>query len=65
MYIILQEKTLFLTGGLTIHEDFIVITACNLNNETDHIYKFNINDQLDMDLSETTLTSRILSMSSR
>lgn len=42
-----------------------MVTACNLNNETNHIYKFNIMDQLDTDLAETILTSRILSMSSK
>lgn len=45
--------------------DFIVLAASNLDNETDHIYTFHVSEQLDLDLAVTFGTNRILSMSSR
>ncbi|KAI1703786.1 RIC1 domain-containing protein [Ditylenchus destructor] len=60
-----QERALLITGGVSVFQDFILVSACNVDNESEAIYAFNIADQLDLDTAIVLQTNRILLMSSR
>lgn len=63
--ILFQERALLITGGVSVFQDFILVSACNVENETEAIYVFNIADQLDLDTAILLQTNRVLLMSSR
>lgn len=50
---------------MTVFENFILVSAYDTNLETENIYIFNHEDQLDLDLADKMRTSRVLFMSSR
>ncbi|CAD5217774.1 unnamed protein product [Bursaphelenchus xylophilus] len=60
-----QEKALFVTGGVTVFEDFIVACACDTSQEAENIYIFHHEDQLDLDSAEKLRTGRVLFMNSK
>ncbi|CAD5213198.1 unnamed protein product [Bursaphelenchus okinawaensis] len=60
-----QEKSLFVTGGITVFEDFIIACACDKSQETENIYIFHHEDQLDLELAEKVRTGRVLLMNSK
>ncbi|KAI6172535.1 Protein RIC1-like protein [Aphelenchoides besseyi] len=60
-----QEKALFLTGGLAVFEDFILAAGCDTSNDTENIFIFHQDDQLDLDTADKLLTNRTLMMNGR
>lgn len=61
----LQEKALFLTGGLAVFDDFILAAGCDTSEDTENLFIFHQDDQLDLGSVEKVLTSRTLTMNSR
>jgi hypothetical protein len=60
-----QEKALFLTGGIAVYGEFILAAGCDTSLDTENLFIFRKDDQLDMDAAETILTNRTLMMNSR
>lgn len=61
----LQEKALFLTGGLAVFDEFILAAGCDTSTDTENLFIFHQDDQLDLDTADKVLTNRTLMMNAR